>query len=75
MMPFYSAMMGRIDEIIGYLNQFDLHAMPEEARTLFSLALTFVETGHPIDLGWPSTDSNDSVAPHRLEFIGPSVSG
>ena len=49
---FYQAMLPRIDEILVYLNQWEVSALPADARTLFDLAMTFSETAHPIDLNW-----------------------
>jgi hypothetical protein len=72
-MPFYKAMMQRMDEIIEYLNGFDLERMPQEAQTVFDLTLSLIETGHCIDLGWPATESRDAVEGSRLEFFGPSL--
>jgi hypothetical protein len=70
--PFYQALMGRMDEIVAYLNQFPLDAMPEEAQNLFNLALTWAETAHPIDLGWKTTDIDDSFPASRIEYLPPS---
>jgi len=70
--PFYQALMGRMDEIIAYLNQFPLDSMPEDAQNLFHLALTWAETAHPIDLGWKTTDIDDSFPANRIEYLAPS---
>lgn len=70
---FYDAMMERIDEIIVYLDAFPLDAMPAEAATLFDLALTFMETAHPIDLNWPITDIEDKFPAERFRFLPPSA--
>lgn len=70
--PFYQALLGRMDEIVEYLNQFPLDAMPEEARNLFDLAMTWAETAHPIDLRWKTTDIDDSFPASRIEYLPPS---
>src|ERR1700742_4138387 len=70
---FYDAMMKRIDEIIVFLDTFPLDAMPPEAATLFDLALTFMETAHPIDLNWPITDIEDKFPAERFMFLPPSA--
>ena len=35
-------------------------------RTLFDLLLTFVETAHPIELNWTTTDIDDAFALDRM---------
>jgi hypothetical protein len=70
---FYDAMMARIDEIIVFLDSFSLDAMPPDAATLFDLALTFMETAHPIDLNWPITDIEDKFPAERFIFLPPSA--
>jgi hypothetical protein len=69
---FYDAMMARIDEITVYLDAFPLDAMPVDAAVLFDLALTFMETAHPIDLNWPITDIEDKFPSERFQFLPPS---
>lgn len=64
--PFYDAMLLRLAEVKRYLDQFPLNAMPAEAHTLFDLAMTFVETAHPIDLGWRTTDIEDKFPIDRF---------
>jgi hypothetical protein len=70
--PFYRALMERMDDIVAYLNQFPLDAMPPEARNLFDLALTWAETAHPLDLRWKTTDIDDSFPAGRIEYLPPS---
>jgi len=70
---FYDAMMKRIDEIIVFLDTFPLDAMPPDAATLFDLALTFMETAHPIDLNWSITDIEDKFPAERFNFLPPSA--
>jgi hypothetical protein len=69
---FYDAMLPRMEEIILYLNQFPLDAMPEDSRHLFDLAMTFMETAHPVDLRWKTTDIDDKFPADRFEFSPPS---
>lgn len=64
--PFYDAMLRRMPEVRRYLDQFPLNAMPAEAATLFDLAMTFMETAHPIDLGWKTTDIEDKFPNDRF---------
>lgn len=70
--PFYDAMLPRMDEITLYLNQFALDAMPDDAQTLFDLTMTFMESAHPIDLRWKTTDIEDKFPAQRFEFLPPS---
>ena len=70
--PFYDAMLPRMDEITLYLNRFPLEAMPADAQALFDLAMTFMESAHPIDLNWRVTDIEDKFPAHRFEFLPPS---
>jgi hypothetical protein len=63
---FYDAMFARAEEIKAYLMPLRLDAMPEDARTLFDLLLTFIETAHPIELNWTTTDIDDAFALDRM---------
>ena len=71
--PFYEALTGRMDAIVKYLNAFELNAMPQDAQNLFDLALTWAETAHPLDLGWKTTDIEDSFPASRIEYLAPSA--
>ncbi len=46
---FYDAMIGRLPEIVAYLNQFSLAAMPEEARLLLNMALSLTEASIAVE--------------------------
>ena len=70
---FYDAMLPRMDDITLYLNQFPLEAMPEDAQMLFDLTMTFMESAHPIDLRWRSTDIEDKFPAERFTFLPPSA--
>jgi len=63
---FYDAMFPRAEEMKRYLAAFKLDAMPEDAATLLDLLLTFIETAHPIELGWTTTDIDDAFALERM---------
>jgi hypothetical protein len=71
--PFFDAMLPRAREITAYLSRFAGGEMPADARLLYDLMLTFVETAHPIELNWTQTNIENTVAPDRLEFHGPSA--
>lgn len=47
---FYDVMLPRIEAIFEYLNQFPLDKMPENARKLFYLALSFAEIALAVEL-------------------------
>ncbi len=70
---FFDAMLPRAPAIVAYLTNLPGGAMPENARTLYDLVLTFVETAHPIELNWKTTNIEFTVAAERLEFHGPSA--
>ena len=63
---FYDAVFPRAEEMREYLDQFRLDAMPDEAVRLFNLLLTFIETAHPIELNWTTTDIDDAFALERM---------
>ena len=63
---FYDAMFGRAEEMKRYLAGFKLDAMPDDAATLLDLLLTFIETAHPIELNWTTTDIDDAFALERM---------
>lgn len=69
---FYDAMLPRMDEITIYLNQFPLDAMPADAQALFDMGTTFMESAHPIDLRWKTTDIEDKFPAERFLFLPPS---
>lgn len=70
---FYDAMLKRSDAIVAYLSRFPLDALPAEARLLYELMVTFIETAHPIDLGWRQTNIEHGGPPEQLRFHGPSA--
>jgi hypothetical protein len=47
---FYNAMLPRMDQVILYLNQFPLDELPEDARRLFHIALSFMEVSLSVEL-------------------------
>ncbi|MFI4986112.1 MAG: hypothetical protein ACHQF3_01605 [Alphaproteobacteria bacterium] len=70
---FHDAMFPRSEEIIAYLSRFPLDDLPADARVLYELMTTFVETAYPIDLKWKQTDIENGTAPERLQFHGASA--
>lgn len=47
---FYDRMTGRIDDILAYLNGFDLEAMPHDTRNLMRLTLSLAEIGLAVEI-------------------------
>jgi hypothetical protein len=47
---FYERMTGRIGEILEYLNQFELAAMPAEAQSLMNMTLSLAEVGPAVEV-------------------------
>ena len=70
---FVEAMQPRAEAAIAYLSQFPLDDFPEDARNLYELLVTFVETAHPIELKWSDTTNTEALTPNRLQFNGPSA--
>lgn len=70
---FYAAMLPRAEAIVDYLTPLPTDRMPPDARTLYDLLLTFVETAYPIELKWKQTDIEFKVEAERLQFHGPSA--
>jgi hypothetical protein len=69
---FVDAMLPRSQAIIAHLSRFPLDAMPAEARVLYDLMVTFVETAHPIELNWKRPNMEEKLPPEKLQFHGPS---
>jgi hypothetical protein len=54
---YYELMVERIDEILDYLDQFDLDAMPEPEQRLMNMALSLVEVANAVEVyGVPYSD-------------------
>ncbi|MEY4644004.1 MAG: hypothetical protein RLZZ596_835 [Pseudomonadota bacterium] len=65
---FYQTMLKRLPDILMFLKQCQLTDMSPQARKLFDLAMTFVETSHPLDLGWKDTDFPGAYKWQAFEF-------
>lgn len=68
---FYDEMYGRAEAARDYLMSQPIDALPDDAKALFHLLMTFVETGHPIELKWTTTDIDDAFPLSRVTF-GPA---
>ena len=64
---FYSAMLSRLDEIMGYLNQFPLDDIPETVQNLCFLTFSLAEVAPAVEnFGQPSViDGFDSAKVYR----------
>jgi hypothetical protein len=52
---FYDAMLARIDEVLRYVDQFPMNALPEDATRLFYLTLSLAEVSFAVEqYGQPS---------------------
>ncbi|CAN5690040.1 hypothetical protein BH20ACI3_BH20ACI3_08680 [soil metagenome] len=69
---FYNAILPRMDEIITHLNQYPLDSLPEDAKRLFYLALSFMEVSPAVELlGEP--DETGAFEAARFKIIEPGV--
>jgi hypothetical protein len=68
---FYDVMFPRAEAARDYLSDLPIDALPAAAKTLFHLLMTFVETAHPIELKWTTTDIDDAFPLDRVTF-GPA---
>ena len=67
---FYNALLPRMDEIIQYLNKFPLDGMPDDARRLYYVALSFMEVSPAVELiGEP--DETGAFDAERFKIIEP----
>lgn len=72
---FYDTMLPRMQAVLDHLNAYQVAELPEDARTLYELAMTFAETAHPIDLGWKDVDFPDAYDWRKFEFRTVSADG
>jgi len=71
---FYDAVMPQIHAIAAHLDTFpgaDPDALPPPERSLYNLALAFMEASHPVDLNWQRTDIDDAFPFERMEYLAP----
>ncbi len=69
---FYDALLPRMDEIIDYLNQYPLEQLPEDAKWLFHLALSFMEVSPSVEL-FGEPDETGAFEAARFSIIEPGV--
>jgi len=61
MQSFYDAAFPRIDDALGYLDGFDLYALPEDAKNLLYLYCSLVNASFPVEV-WRQPRVPDSGA-------------
>lgn len=64
---FHDAIVPRLEEIIDYLNQFPLDAIPEEDKPLSYATLAALEVENPVNK-WNSATLEDAVDPRRFRI-------
>jgi len=68
---FFDAMHPLAEDIKSYLWGKKLDALSEEDKRLFFLLMTFVETAHPVELNWVTTDESASSNKFEIAHISP----
>jgi hypothetical protein len=69
---FYDAAFPRMDEAATYLEQFDLHEMPEDAQRLLWLYCALVTVSFPVEV-WRQPKVPDSGSCHLDAVVEPAV--
>jgi hypothetical protein len=69
---FYDSAFPRLEEVIGYLDQFDLSALPEDATRLLWLCYSLVNASFPVEV-WRQPRVPDSGAASMDVVIEPAV--
>ena len=62
---FHGTMIERLEEIVGYLNQYAYADMPEDAQCLCNMALSLVEVCNLVEL-WKNPDLLNAVGSDRF---------
>jgi hypothetical protein len=72
MQAFYDAAFPRLEDAYTYLNQFDLHALPEDATQLLWLYYSLVNVSFPVEV-WRQPRVPDSGAASLDAVVEPAV--
>lgn len=64
---FYEAMMPRLKDILAYLDQYEVGAIPERNLSLYHLALAFAESSPHVEMYKGSAKVPNSFDASRLE--------
>ena len=62
---FHATLIERLEEIVGYLNQYAYADMPEDAQCLCNMALSLVEVCNLVEL-WKNPDLLNAVGSDRF---------
>ena len=69
---FYDGAFPRLDAALGYLDQYDLHELPEDATRLLWLCYSLVNASFPVEV-WRQSRVPDSGAASLDMLIEPAV--
>ncbi len=69
---FYDAAFPRLEDALGYLDQFDLGALPEDAKHLLWLYYSLVNVSFPVEV-WSQARVPDSGAASMDMVVEPAV--
>jgi hypothetical protein len=71
---YYELMIERIDDILDYLDTFDLDAMPEPEQRLMNMALSLVEVANAVEVyGVPYSDRSCTADRFKTRVVDVSV--
>lgn len=69
---FYDAAFPRLEEILAYLDSFDLDALPDDAGRLLLLTYSLINVSFPVEV-WRQARVPDSGAASMDAIVEPSV--
>lgn len=69
---FYDGAFPRLETVIDYLDQFELHALPEDAQRLLWLCYSLVNVSFPVEV-WRQPRVPDSGAASLDMLVEPAV--
>jgi hypothetical protein len=72
MQAFYDVAFPRLEDAIEYLNQFDLNALPDDAKHLMWLCYSLVNVSFPVEV-WRQPRVPDSGAASMDMIVEPAI--
>ena len=72
MRELYDAMFPRVDDALAYCDRFPLHDLPDDARNLLHLALSFVMVSFPVEV-WNGPRIPDAGDATLDRVVSPAV--
>lgn len=67
MRQFYEAFLPRYEEILAYVDRFPLEHLPQEARVLLQMAMSFVMVSFPVEVwGHPGIPDSGNATLQRV---------